>query len=119
MDVWQDVVGKAMTSYYVCAFVTAASALTSLGFSVAAVAAAESDTRINAMYAAARSLALALVSLVAFLVMERDFLLAIAGVMIVVQLLDATIGYRRRDSIKTYGPAATALINMVALVWMW
>lgn len=110
--------GIKMTSYYVCAFITAASALTSLGFSMAVLLAAEADSRINAMYAAARSLALALISLVAFLVSSRDFLMGIASVMILVQALDAVIGSKRHDILKTYGPAVTALIDLAALIWM-
>ncbi len=108
---------KEMTSYYVCAFITAASALTSLVFSVAALLAA-ADSRLNALYAAARSLALALVSLVAFLISSRGFLVGIASVMILVQALDAVIGSRKHDILKTYGPAVTALISLAALVWM-
>jgi hypothetical protein len=38
--------------------------------------------------------------------------------MILVQLADAAIGITIHDYVKTYGPAATAILNLMALVWV-
>ena len=47
-----------------------------------------------------------------------QWLSAIAVIMIVVQVLDAAIGIKLRDSLKTYGPAITAIFNLGALIWL-
>jgi hypothetical protein len=38
--------------------------------------------------------------------------------MIVVQAGDAVIGGTIKDPMKTYGPAGTALLNLVAVIWL-
>jgi len=38
--------------------------------------------------------------------------------MIIVQACDAVIGGTINDPIKTYGPAVTALLNLVAVIWL-
>ena len=107
-----------MVSFYVCAIITAASAFTSFGFSVMALRLAKDESYNNAMYAAARSVALALISLVPFFYHATAFLAAIALIMILVQAIDAVIGVRIRSALKTFGPAATAFFNLLALVWL-
>ncbi len=107
-----------MSSYYICAAITAASALTSLGFSVAAFLAATEASNVNASYAAARSAALALTSLIPFFYASTALLAGIAAAMSIVQGLDAIVGFGRRDLVKTYGPAITAVVNLIALVWL-
>ena len=56
--------------FWVCAFITVASALTSAGFSIAALN-ASGDAYVNAMYAASRSLSLAFVSIVVVFLRSR------------------------------------------------
>ncbi|MDB5179612.1 MAG: hypothetical protein JWN12_244 [Candidatus Saccharibacteria bacterium] len=107
-----------MVSFYVCAIITAGSAFTSFGFSIAALMPAHGETRTNAMYAAARSIALATISLIPFFYQSIPFLMAIALTMIVVQTADAIIGIRLRDNKKTYGPATIAVFNLMALIWL-
>ena len=104
--------------FFVCASITAISAIVSLGFSVAAVLAEAGQARVMALYGCARSLPLAIVSLVPFLTGSLAGLEAIAGVMIVVQGCDAAIGVFIRDQMKTFGPAAIALTNLAALIWL-
>lgn len=89
--------------YWFSAVVTAISALTSLGFSVAVLAAASERSRANARYAASRSLALVIAA-------------AVALAMVVVQAVDALIGVSEDDVMKTLGPAMLSLITLVALV---
>lgn len=105
-----------MVYFYICAFITAASAFTSFGFSAVALRSAKGESRSTAMYAAARSIALALVSLVPFFYHAEPFLVAVAVIMILVQAIDAAIGWRLRSNLKTFGPAATSLANLSALV---
>lgn len=107
-----------MSSYYICAFITVASAFTSLGFSIVALSATGGESRITALYATSRSVALAFVSLVPFLYVSTPFLAGIASVMIMVQGLDAVIGFRIHNAVKSYGPAVTGLVNLLALVWL-
>ena len=106
-----------MTAYWICAGVTAASALVSLGFSVAAVLSVRNQDRTNAMYVLSRSVALAAVSVVPLINQRRSALLTIALAMVIVQALDAIVGGTIRDRMKTFGPAFLGALNLVALVW--
>jgi hypothetical protein len=106
-----------MTAFWVCAGVTAASALVSLGYSVAAVITALGEARVNAMYALSRSSALAAAVLVPIFSQTRSSLLTIALAMVIVQALDAVVGATIHDRMKILGPASLGLVNLVALVW--
>jgi hypothetical protein len=105
-------------SGWACAVITLASALTSPGFSVAAVRAADAPGLANARYAMSRSVALAIVSVVAIAHQSVPWLAAIAVAMVLVQGGDALVGRMKRDAVKTVGPAATALLNLAALLGM-
>jgi hypothetical protein len=106
-----------MTSFYICSFITAVNAFTSLGFSVqAALLSKHGQTAV--FYAATRSIALAIVSLIPFFYHSKPFLVAVAVTMIIVQTLDSAIGFKIKSLLKTYGPMATALLNLLALVWL-
>jgi hypothetical protein len=106
-----------MVSYYICASITALSAFTSLGFSLQAVLSAKNG-QTTALYAASRSIALAIVSLLPLFGHSTSFLSAIAITMIIVQGVDAGIGFRIKSRLKAYGPLATALFNLLALIWL-
>jgi hypothetical protein len=106
-----------VTAFWICAGVTTASALVSLGFSAAAVVSAHDHARANAMYALSRSVALAVVSLVPLLTQTRASLLTIAPAMVIVQALDAVVGATIHDRMKTFGPASLGIFNLVTLVW--
>jgi hypothetical protein len=106
------------TAYLFCAIITAMSAFTSFGFSVAAVNTANAQTRNNAMYAASRSVALAIASIVPFLNHSQDWLVAVAVIMVIVQIADAGIGAINREPMKTYGPAFLGLLNFATLIWL-
>lgn len=105
-------------AFWVCAAVTALSALVSLGFSIAALAGSDAASRTNAMYTSARSLALAVAAVTALFVGSRSFLTAIALAMVVVQAGDALIGVKIHDRLKTIGPALMALANAITLIWL-
>ena len=70
------------------------------------------------MYAFSRSLALLVAAIVGLLTGSVFFVMAIAIAMVVVQAGDAVIGARLADRLKTVGPAATAVVNLAALIWL-
>ena len=106
-----------MTAFWICAGITAASALVSLGFSVAAALSARHQARTDAAYVLPRSVALTAVSLVPLISQTRSSLLTIALAMVIVQALDAVVGGTIRDRMKTFGPASLGALNLVAFVW--
>jgi hypothetical protein len=104
--------------FIVCASITAISAIISLGFSMAAALGASNIARTMALYACARSTALVIASAVPFFTGSTGWLQAIAWSMTIVQAGDAVIGGTIKDPMKTYGPAGTALLNLVAVIWL-
>lgn len=105
-------------SYWVCVAITVISAAVSFGYAVAAFRTAVPASKNASDYALARSTALLAVALAAFFVNSAGFAAAVAVAMVLVQAIDAGIGARIRDPLKTYGPALTAVANLAALVWM-
>jgi hypothetical protein len=104
-----------MTSvFWICAIITAISAFVSFGFSLAALR-GKGEPLIASMYASSRSIALALISLVPLFTGTRSWLLAIALAMVIVQALDALVGIKQHDAMKTFGPACLAILNAVFL----
>jgi hypothetical protein len=106
------------TSLLVCATITAISAFVSLGFSIAEVPRANGQIRTLALYTCARSIAFAIISVVPFATGWSLWLEAVAVGMIIMQVLDACVGVAIRDPKKTLGPAAIAVANLAALVWL-
>jgi len=104
--------------FIVCASITAISAIISLGFSMAAALGASDTARTMALYACARSAALVIASAVPFFTGSTGWLQAVAWSMIIVQAGDAVIGGTIKDPMKTYGPAGTALLNLVGVIWL-
>lgn len=108
-------------AFWSCGSVTSVSALVSLGYSIAALRAASTDGhagRVPAMYAFARSLALATTAVAATFGQSSAALQAVALAMVLVQTGDAVIGVFTHDRLKTSGPATTALVNGAALIWL-
>ncbi|MCW3094788.1 MAG: hypothetical protein JWL77_406 [Chthonomonadaceae bacterium] len=105
-------------SFWICGLVTIASALTSAGFSLAALS-SFGTAHTNALYAASRSLPLALACILVVSARSRTGLVALASVMALVQAGDAIIGAINHDPLKTFGPAFTALISVAALGALW
>jgi hypothetical protein len=66
--------------FWICAVVTIASTLTSAGFSVAALS-SSGDAHVNAMYAASRSLSLAIAIILVVLIRSRVGLTALSVVL--------------------------------------
>src|SRR5437016_7915547 len=104
--------------FWLWALVTIGSAFTGVGFSVAALSSSD-DAQVNAVYAASRSLSLALASVVVVLARSRAGLIAVAFVMAMVQGADAVIGAIRHQPLKTFGPAFLALVTVAVLIPLW
>lgn len=107
--------------FWLAAGATAISALTSAGFSVAALASTAStgDAAVGpanalAMYAAARSIPLALVVLFQVGARNVSGLATLAIVMALVQAGDAYVGLQQHDLGKTVGPAVFAILTALA-----
>jgi hypothetical protein len=49
---------------------------------------------------------------------STEWLQAIAWSMIIVQACDGFMGTTIKDRMKTFGPAGTALLNLVAVLWL-
>jgi phosphoglycerol transferase MdoB-like AlkP superfamily enzyme len=104
--------------FLLCATITAVNAFVSVGFSIASVPNAEGQTRTLALYTCARSTAFAIISVVPFATAWSLWLKAVAAGMIILQVLDAGVGVTIGDRMKTFGPAAIAVTNLAALVWL-
>lgn len=103
---------------WVCAVVTAISAIVSFGYSAAGLRGADRATHSGSLYAFSRSLALLVAAIVALFTGSVPFVAAVAIAMVTVQAGDAVVGVLIRDRFKTVGPAATAVVNLAVLIWM-
>lgn len=79
-------------AYWVCAVITAISAFVSLGYATAGLVEADGKGRTESLSAFARSLAPAVVAVIAAFVGSLRFLAAVAIAMVIVQGADAVIG---------------------------
>lgn len=70
------------------------------------------------MYALARSVALAVIAVVALMVGSMPFLVAVAVAMVIVQAADAVIGNVIGDRVKTIGPPRLRPADLAALIWL-
>jgi hypothetical protein len=102
-------------AFWICAIVTGVSAVVSASFSVAALIGVDRQDQ-YAMYAASRSIALVLATLVFIGARSRRGVLALALTMGLVQGFDALIGLLARDPVKTYGPLALSLAGLASLI---
>jgi hypothetical protein len=105
---------KTPRAFWICAAITAISAIVSASFSVAGLL----GTGIHdtfALYAASRSIAIPLVVLIFMGFRSRGGMVAMALTMSLVQLFDAVVGVLSRDATKTYGPLFLALIGFVSV----
>ena len=102
-------------AFWICAIITVASAVVSASYSVAAlIGVARQDQ--YAMYAASRSIALALASLACIGARSRHGVMVLALTMGLVQGLDALIGLVGHDPDKTYGPLALSVVGLASLI---
>jgi hypothetical protein len=102
-------------AFWICAIVAGLSAVVSASFSVAALIGVDRQDQ-YAMYAASRSIALVLATLVCIGARSRRGVMALALTMGLVQGFDALIGLLAHDPVKTYGPLALSLAGLASLI---
>jgi hypothetical protein len=103
--------------FWLCAMITAVSALVSASFSIIGLIGPSGDDAF-ARYAASRSIALFIAVLCCMGLRSRKGIAALALVMTLVQGFDGIIGALAHDPEKTYGPFVLALANVAALAWL-
>jgi hypothetical protein len=118
-----------ISPFVAAAGVTALNVVVASGFSVVGLVHPKSilptdvepteASSIFAMYAAARTLPLALFALAAIFLRDSPVLAAFGLLGGVVQLADATIGALQRDRGKTFGPLAIAALQFSATYALW
>jgi hypothetical protein len=117
-----------LIAFRVGALITAINVLISAGFSIAGVIAPQTvapagsvpgqAALIFALYALARALAIAGVTLVLIYKRASSSLLAMGALAGVVQCLDAGVGLVQGDAQKVIGPLAIAALQFAALWWV-
>jgi hypothetical protein len=107
---------KTLRAFWICATITAISAIVSASFSVAGLRGPGIHDPF-ALYAASRSIAIPLVVLIFLVFRSRGGIAALALTMSLVQLFDAVIGVLSHDPSKTYGPLFLALIGFVSIAF--
>ena len=100
--------------FWICAVITALSAVVSASFSVVALIGVGSQNQ-YAMYAASRSIALLLATLACIGTRSRRGLTALALTMGLVQAFDTVIGLIAHDPAKTYGPLVLSVAGLASL----
>jgi hypothetical protein len=117
-----------LIAFRVGALITAINVLISAAFSIAGVVdprtvapagnAADHATLVFALYALARAVAIAGVTLVLIYKRASSSLLIMGALAGVVQCLDAGVGLVQGDAQKVIGPLAIAALQFSALWWM-
>jgi hypothetical protein len=109
--------------------ITALNVLVASGFSLAGLIRPElvlpagatptDASAIFAMYAAARTIPLALITLVAIYKRSTSALLVLGLLAGFIQLVDATVGLVQHDAGKTVGPLFLAILQAYAVIVFW
>jgi hypothetical protein len=117
------ILGSDRTALRVASLVTAINVVVACGFSVAGMLSPSAilppgetptaSSQVFAMYAAARTVPLALITLATL--GRRSWLLPLGTLAGVVQLLDAGVGLFQHDVGKTIGPLIIAVLQFLAL----
>jgi hypothetical protein len=108
---------KTPRTFWICAAITAISAVVSASFAVAGVLGPGTHDTF-ALYAASRSLAIPLVVLILLGFRSRWGVAAMGLTMSLIQSFDAVIGVLSHDAGKTYGPLFLALIGFVSVAFL-
>jgi hypothetical protein len=100
--------------FWSCALMTLLSAGVSAGFSLVSLFGPDGSGSLS-RYAASRSVALLLTTLIAVAVRSRLAIAFLGITMTIVQAFDGVIGALAHDPSKTYGPFTFALLNALAV----
>ena len=101
--------------YLFCSIITLVSAGLGLAFSLAYALRGTGMARDNALYWAARSLALLGLAVLPCILSSTALLGAVTGAMLLVQLLDGAIGLWRGRVFNAAGPFALAALHALSL----
>lgn len=102
--------------YKINAYITLLSALLGLCFSIGAVRSANRDSRTNALYLFARSLALAAGTAAPLCIYAPDILFVVTMAMLIVQITDCMIGVIMKRKMRVIGPFIMAVCHGICLV---
>ncbi len=101
--------------YLFCSIITLVSAGLGLAFSLVYAVRERGTARVNALYWAARSVALFGLAVLPCILSSPALLGAAAGAMLLVQLLDGVIGLWRGRVLNAVGPFALAALHALSL----
>ena len=102
--------------YYLTAYTTLLSAVLGLCFSIGAVRTGQGNSRTNALYMFARSLALTCAALIPVCVSAPNILIAATAAMLIGQVVDWIIGIILKNKMRTAGPFLMAACHAVCLL---
>ncbi len=108
--------GAVQRAFWACAGFTLLSGLVSAAFSLRSLGISSGNE--FALYAASRSVALPMATVVAIVTRSRGGVAALAASMTFVQFFDAWIGFEMRNPSRSFGPLSLAVLNIVLLLWM-
>ena len=103
-------------NYYITAVLTLISAAMGVLFSIAFIRNETGNSRINALYMFARSLALLISAIVPFFINSIQILSIITAAMGIVQIVDGFIGIAIKNHIQTFGPFMLAVCHSICLL---
>ncbi len=102
--------------YYINAYTTLISAALGVCFSIEAVIKEKGNSRTNALYMFARSLALTCAAVVPVYRKAPAILFVITGIMLIIQIVDCIIGIIIKSKMRTAGPFIMAVCHAVCLL---
>ena len=102
--------------YYINAYTSLISAVLGVCFSAGAVIKEKGNSRANALYMFARSLALACAAVIPVCRNTPDILFIITGLMLIVQTVNCIIGIIIKNKMRTIGPFIMAACHAICLL---
>lgn len=102
--------------YYINAYTTLVSAALGVCFSIGAVIKEKENSRTNALYMLARSLALTCAAAIPVCRNAPTILFVVTAAMLMVQIVDCIIGIVIKNKIRTVGPFIMAVCHAVCLL---
>lgn len=102
--------------YYINAYTTLVSAALGVCFSIGAVIKEKENSRTNALYMLARSLALTCAAAIPVCRNAPTILFVVTAAMLMVQIVDCIIGIVIKSKIRTVGPFIMAVCHAVCLL---
>lgn len=101
---------------YITAVLTLISAAMGVLFSIAFIRKEKGNSRTNALYMFARSLALLISAIIPFFINSIQILSIVTAAMGIVQIVDGFIGIAIKNRIQTFGPFMLAVYHNICLL---